>query len=234
MDPGNPNLTELLLAWGAGDMNALDALTPLVYDHLHRLARHYMAGERPGHTLQATALVNEAYLRLVDSSRVRWQNRAHFFALAAQLMRRILVDAARSRGNQKRGGDMHRTTLDEALMVSGHPDPDLVALDEALVALTAVDPRKGKPGQPELAPFRRGENVPIGSVPFSRFPRICRGPRCWRLPRASRLRFYNVPPGTQPRGHIVRRRSCCHRRAVSISPQLGKFFPAKRGCRGTD
>jgi RNA polymerase sigma factor (TIGR02999 family) len=144
MDPGNANLTELLLAWGAGDTNALDALTPLVYDHLHRLARHYMAGERPGQTLQATALVNEAYLRLVDSSRVRWQNRAHFFALAAQLMRRILVDAARSRANQKRGGDPHRTTLDDALMVSGQPDPDLVALDEALVALTAVAPRKAQ------------------------------------------------------------------------------------------
>jgi RNA polymerase sigma factor (TIGR02999 family) len=144
MDPESPNLTELLLAWGAGDANALDALTPLVYDHLHRLARHYMAGERPGRTLQATALVNEAYLRLVDSGRVRWQNRAHFFALAAQLMRRILVDAARSRGNRKRGGDLHRTTLDEALMVSGHPDPDLVALDEALTALAAVDARKAQ------------------------------------------------------------------------------------------
>ena len=144
MDPESPNLTELLLAWGAGDANALYALTPLVYDHLHRLARHYMAGERPDHTLQATVLVNEAYLRLVDSSRVRWQNRAHFFVLAAQLMRRILVDAARARGSQRRGGDLHRATLDEALMISGHPDPDLVALDEALAALAAVDPRKAQ------------------------------------------------------------------------------------------
>ena len=144
MDPPNSNLTELLLAWGAGDAHALDALTPLVYDHLHRVARRYMAGERPGQTLQATALVNEAYLRLVDSSRVRWQNRAHFFTLAARLMRRILVDAARSRSNLKRGGDLHRTTLDDALLVSAHPDPDLVALDEALVALAAVDPRKAQ------------------------------------------------------------------------------------------
>ncbi len=135
-------ITDLLLAWGAGDSNALDALTPMVYDHLHRLARHYMAGERPGQTLQATALVNEAYLRLVDSGRVRWHNRAHFFALAAQLMRRILVDAARARGNQKRGGDLHKTALDEALVISSRPDPDLVALDDALVELAAVDPRK--------------------------------------------------------------------------------------------
>ncbi len=137
-------ITDLLLAWGAGDSNALDALTPLVYNHLHRLARHYMAGERPGQTLQATALVNEAYLRLVDSDRVRWQNRAHFFALAAQLMRRILVDAARARGNQKRGGDLHKTALDEALVISSRPDPDLVALDDALVDLAAVDPRKAQ------------------------------------------------------------------------------------------
>jgi RNA polymerase sigma factor (TIGR02999 family) len=137
-------ITDLLLAWGAGNSNALDALTPLVYDHLHRLARHYMAGERPGQTLQATALVNEAYLRLVDSGRVHWQNRAHFFALAAQLMRRILVDAARARGNQKRGGDLHKTALDEALVISNQPDADLVALDDALVELAAVDRRKAQ------------------------------------------------------------------------------------------
>lgn len=142
METGGANITELLLAWGGGDEAALAALTPLVYDHLHRLARHYMAGERPGHTLQATALVNEAYLRLVDSSRVRWHSRTHFFALAAQLMRRILVDFARSRGNQKRGGELHQTTLDESLLISSNPAPDLVALDDALVELAAVDPRK--------------------------------------------------------------------------------------------
>ena len=141
---GQANITQLLLAWGGGDAKALDALTPLVYDHLRRMARHYMAGENPGHTLQATALVNEAYLRLVDSSRVRWQNRTHFFALAAQLMRRILVDFARSRGNQKRGGAMQQTTLDESLAISKHPDPDLVALDDALAALERIDARKAK------------------------------------------------------------------------------------------
>jgi RNA polymerase sigma factor (TIGR02999 family) len=137
-------ITRLLVAWGAGDANALAELTPLIYDHLHRLARHYMAGERPGHTLQATALVNEAYLRLVDSSRVRWQNRTHFYVLAAQLMRRILVDFARSRGGQKRGGGVHKTSLDEALVISGSPDPDLVALDDALNTLAGVDPRKAQ------------------------------------------------------------------------------------------
>jgi RNA polymerase sigma factor (TIGR02999 family) len=144
METGSANITELLLAWGGGDGKALGALTPLVYDHLHRLARHYMVGERPGHTLQATALVNEAYLRLVDSSKVRWQNRTHFFALAAQLMRRILVDFARSHGNQKRGAGMHQTTLNESLVISNKPDPDLVALDDALVALEAVDARKAQ------------------------------------------------------------------------------------------
>ena len=144
MESSSRNLTELLLAWGQGDANALDELTPLVYDHLHRLARQYIAGERPGHTLQATALVNEAYLRVVDCSRVEWQNRAQFFAVAAQLMRRILVDFARARGNQKRGGGFHKTSLDEALLVSGRPDPHLVLLDDALNALAAVDPRKAQ------------------------------------------------------------------------------------------
>lgn len=144
METGGANITKLLLAWGQGDADALAALTPLVYEHLHRLARHYMVGERPGHTLQATALVNEAYLRLVDSSKVRWQNRTHFFALAAQLMRRILVDFARSHGNQKRGAGMHQTTLNESLVISSKPDHDLVALDDALVALEAVDARKAQ------------------------------------------------------------------------------------------
>jgi RNA polymerase sigma factor (TIGR02999 family) len=137
-------VTDLLLAWRQGDDGALSRLTPLVYDHLHRLAHHYIAGERPGHTLQATALVNEAYLRLVDCNRIEWHNRAQFFAVAAQLMRRILVDFARARGNQKRGGELHRTCLDEALVVSDRPDPNLVALDEALNALSAIDPRKAQ------------------------------------------------------------------------------------------
>ena len=138
------DVTELLLAWRAGDDSALAKLTPLVYQELHRLARGYMAGERPGHTLQATALVNEAYLKLVDSSRVNWQNRAHLLSVAAQLMRRILVDFARRNAYQKRGGDWRRVALDEGLMVSSSPEPDLVALDDALQTLAKFDPRKAQ------------------------------------------------------------------------------------------
>jgi RNA polymerase sigma-70 factor (ECF subfamily) len=138
------DFTQLLLAWRDGDQEALSRLTPMVYDELHRLARHYMAQEQPGHTLQATALVNEAYLRLVDSSRVRWQGRAHFVAIAAQLMRRILVDFARSRQYQKRGGDWHRVTLEDHVAVTADPRSDLVALDEALQGLAAFDPRKAQ------------------------------------------------------------------------------------------
>ena len=138
------DVTQWLLAWSQGDARALDRLMPLVHAELHRLARRYMGGERPGHTLQATALVNEAYLRLIDSSKVRWQNRAHFFAVSAQLMRRILVDFARSRHYLKRGGDAQQVSFDEALVVSQEPDEDLVALDDALTVLTRVDARKAK------------------------------------------------------------------------------------------
>ena len=139
-----PNPTTLLLAWGRGDETALDQLIPLVHDELRRLARRHMAGERPGHTLQATALVNEAYLRLIEVNQVRWQNRAHFFAMASRVMRRILVDAARARGYQKRGGGAETVSLDEALLVSGEPRQDLVALDDALNALAAFDLRKSQ------------------------------------------------------------------------------------------
>src|ERR1700716_3750691 len=144
MESNPQHLTQLLVAWGNGDSEALGQLTPLVYDHLHRLARHYMAGERAGNSMQATALVNEAYLRLVDCDSLPWRNRAQFFGVAAQLMRRILVDLARSRGNQKRGGGAHKTSLDEALIVSHQRDPDLVALDDALNALALIDPRKAQ------------------------------------------------------------------------------------------
>jgi len=137
-------ITQLLLAWNEGDDQALDRLMPLVHDELHLLAHRYMAGERTGHPLQTTALVNEAYLRLIDSSRVRWQNRAHFFAVSAQLMRRILVDAARSRRKLKRGGDAIHVSLDEALSVSNEPAAAVIALDEALTALAAFDVRKSK------------------------------------------------------------------------------------------
>ena len=137
-------MTGLLVAWGEGDEAALERLMPVVHQELRRLARHYMAGERQGHTLQATALVNEAYLRLIEVKKVHWQNRAHFFAMSARLMRRILVDFARSKRYQKRGGGGQKVTLDEGLLVGGDPSRDLVALDDALEALTAVDPRKGQ------------------------------------------------------------------------------------------
>ncbi|MGH9661592.1 MAG: sigma-70 family RNA polymerase sigma factor [Bryobacteraceae bacterium] len=138
------NVTQLLKAWSQGDMAALEKLTPLVYDELRRLAHRYMGRERAGHTLQATALVNEAYLRLVDASSVQWENRTHFFAVSAQVMRRILVDFARSRNYQKRGGGARDVSLDEALVVSLDRASEMVALDDALSALSAVDARKAR------------------------------------------------------------------------------------------
>lgn len=137
-------VTHLLKAWTAGDQQALEKLTPLVYQQLHRVAQRCMAGERPGHTLQTTALVNEVYLRLVDCEQINWQDRAHFFAVSAQLMRRILVDFARARGYQKRGGGALHMSLDEAPSVCNEPDANLVALDDALKVLADVDGRKSK------------------------------------------------------------------------------------------
>jgi RNA polymerase sigma factor (TIGR02999 family) len=144
MLPPQADFTDILLAWRAGDESALGTLTSLVYDELHRLAQYYMARERPGHTLQATALVNEAYVKLVDARRVRWQNRAHFMAVAAQTMRRILVDVARKRRVQKRGGELTQVTLHEGLVVGVEPGSDLVALDDALEGLEKLDPRKSR------------------------------------------------------------------------------------------
>jgi len=137
-------ITRLLVAWSDGDEAALADLTPLVYEELHRLAHRYIRRERAGHTLQTTALVNEAYVRLIEWKQVRWQNRAHFFAVSAQLMRRILVDFARTRSYQKRGGGALAVTLDEAMMVSDEKGTDLVALDEALVALAELNERQSK------------------------------------------------------------------------------------------
>ena len=137
-------VTQLLLAWSHGDQAALDQLIPLVYEELRRLAKRQMGRERPGHTLQTTALVNEAYLRLIDSSQVHWQSRAHFFAISAQLMRRILVDFARARHNLKRGGQTPRVSLTEALEVAPEREADLVALDDALQTLAALDPRQSR------------------------------------------------------------------------------------------
>lgn len=142
--PASDRVTNLLVAWGRGDESALAQLMPLVHEELHRLARRQMRGERAGHLLQATALVNEAYVRLIDLSRVRWQDRAHFFAMAARLMRRILVDYARSKNYAKRGGGAQMVSLSEAANAAGEQRANLVALDDALNALTAFDARKGQ------------------------------------------------------------------------------------------
>lgn len=143
--PPTHEVTQLLVAWSDGDEAALERLMPLVYGELRRLARQYIRRERPGHTLQTTALINEAYLRLVDWKSVRWQNRAHFFAVSAQMMRRILVDFARSRPLPKRDGGARRVTLDEAGRIAqATDDPDLLALDDALHRLAALDERKSR------------------------------------------------------------------------------------------
>ncbi len=138
----SPRATDLLLAWGRGDRHAFDALVPLVHDELRRLAKRYMARERPDHSLQPTALVNEAYLRLIDLKQIEWRDRAHFLAMSARVMRRILVDFARARHNQKRGGRGAKVSLDAAGPIFKDTDQDLVALDDALRALAAVHPRK--------------------------------------------------------------------------------------------
>jgi len=137
-------ITQMLVAWSKGDQEALDKLTPLVSKELHRLAKRYMGRERRGHTLQTTALVNEAYLRLIDASQVEWQNRAHFFAISAQLMRRILVDAARRHQALKHGGSLQQVTLEETLVVSPEPDENLVEVDAALTALEKLAPRQSR------------------------------------------------------------------------------------------
>ena len=145
-EPGEPaaaDVSVLLRAWSDGDQGALAKLTPIVYQELHGLARRYMRRERPGHSLQTTALVNEAYMRLVDYKRMQWQNRAHFYAVSAQLMRRILVERAR-RHNLKRGGGVQQVTLDETAVVSGGGATDIVALDDAMNALAKLDARKAQ------------------------------------------------------------------------------------------
>ena len=142
--PSTHDVTHLLKAWTTGDEQALEKLTPLVYEQLHRVAQRCMAAERPGHILQTTALVNEVYLQLVDCGQINWQDRAHFFAVSAQLMRRILIDFARSRGYQKRGAGAPHLSLDDAPPVSQESSTNLVALDDALQALASVDGRKSK------------------------------------------------------------------------------------------
>ncbi len=139
-----PNITELLVAWKQGDQDALAQLTPLVYRELHRLAHGYLAGERRGHMLQTTALVNEAFMRLIDWQQVEWQNRAHFFGVSATLMRHILVQFAREQKAAKRGGDGIQVSLAEAAAISPQRNPDLIALDDALTTLEKLDPRQAR------------------------------------------------------------------------------------------
>jgi RNA polymerase sigma factor (TIGR02999 family) len=137
-------VTGLLKAWGSGDETALDRLSSVVYEELRRMARRYMRNERPGNTLQTTALVNEVYLRLVDVKNVGWQHRAQFFAISAQMMRRILVDAARARGSRKRGGGAIKVNVDETAVLLPQPEASVLALDEALEAFSQVAPRQAK------------------------------------------------------------------------------------------
>jgi len=142
--PPTHEITQWLLGWSDGDPSALEKLTPLVYRELHRLAQAYMRGERPGHTLQTTALVNEAYVRLIDADRMGWQNRAHFYGVAAKLMRHILVDFARSRDQVKRGGGVEPLPLDEAWTITTDRTAELVNLDDALTALEKLDARQSR------------------------------------------------------------------------------------------
>lgn len=177
-------VTRLLLAWRAGDAVALERLIPLVHAELRRIAHRFMRKERAGHSLQTSALVNEAYLRLIDASKVDWQNRAHFFAISASLMRRILVDSARERQARKRGGSAERVVLDEALVAGHEQMTDLVAVDEALDALAKVDERKSK--VVELRFFGGlGEAEIAEALQVS--PETVR--RDWRLAKAWLLRF---------------------------------------------
>jgi RNA polymerase sigma-70 factor, ECF subfamily len=144
MTPSPQEITRWLVAWNHGDQAALEKLMPLVYSELHRIARRYMERENPGHTLQTTAVIHEAYLRLADQPQANWQNRAHFFGVAARVMRHILVDYARARNRMKQGGDVHRVSLEEAAVVSLEPTAELVALDDALTALAETDARKSQ------------------------------------------------------------------------------------------
>lgn len=143
-ESGQADVTQLLVSWGNGDQQALEQLIPLVYSELRRLADRYVRRERQGHTLQSTALVHEAWMKLIDQRNVRWQNRAHFFGVAAQMIRRILVDYARNRHAEKRGGHAFKLSLDDAIEMPKQRDLDLVALDDALDSLSQVDPQQGR------------------------------------------------------------------------------------------
>ncbi len=177
-------VTQLLLAWRAGDAGALDRLIPLIHAELHRIASGFMRRERVDHTLQTSALVNEAYLRLIDAQQVEWQNRAHFFALSASLMRRVLVDFARERQARKRGGSLEQVTIDEAMALELGSREDIVAVDEALTALAAVDERKSK--VVELRFFGGLTEAEIAEA-LQVSPETVR--RDWRLAKAWLLKF---------------------------------------------
>jgi len=144
MRAASQTITELLVQWSEGDQAALDRLTPLVYDELRQMARTYLRGERPDHTLQATALVHEAYLRLIDQREVRWQNRAHFFGIASQMMRRVLVNHALARAAGKRGGGAQKIQLEEAEGLAVSPEVEILALDEAMKQLEKLDPLQNR------------------------------------------------------------------------------------------
>jgi len=182
-------ITGLLLAWNNGEAAALDKLAPLVEHELRRLARSYMRRERAGHTLQTTALINEAYVRLIDARKVRWQNRAHFYGLAARVMRRILVDFSRERGYQKRGAGAFQVTLDEAFAVTVPRDPDLLALDEALTELAHVDERKAQVVEMR---FFGGLTEREVAIALNVSPETAR--RDWRLAKSWLLRRLNEKP----------------------------------------
>jgi RNA polymerase sigma factor (TIGR02999 family) len=189
MPTGSPNeITDLLLAWNSGEPTALERLAPLVEVELRRLARTYMRRERAGHTLQTTALINEAYVRLIDARKIRWQNRAHFYGLAARLMRRILVDFSRERNYQKRGGGAYQITFDERL-ASTSDNPDLLALDEALTELARLDERKAQVVEMR---FFGGLTEKETAVALSVSPETAR--RDWRLAKAWLLRKLSEKP----------------------------------------
>jgi RNA polymerase sigma-70 factor, ECF subfamily len=191
----NHEVTRLLQAWAAGDESALEQLMPLVYAELHRIARRYMAGEHPGQTLQTTALVHEVYLRLVDVKNVNWHDRAHFYALCARLMRRILIDFARSRTFQKRGGGATHVQLDEAVTVSAVVGSELLAVDHALKQLSNLDLRKGQ--VVELR-FFGGLTVEETAVALRVSPETVM--RDWRLAKAWLMRELSQEGG-QEGGH---------------------------------
>ena len=182
-------ITDLLLAWNDGEVEALEKLVPLVERELRRLAKSYMRRERAGHTLQTTALINEAYVRLIDARKIRWQNRAHFYGLAARVMRRILVDFSRERNYQKRGAGTWHVTFDEALVVSPADDPDLLALDEALTELARVDERKAQVVEMR---FFGGLTEKEAAVALNVSPETAR--RDWRLAKAWLLRRLSEKP----------------------------------------